>query len=109
MQVLVNAHLYPECQNHMRLQEHWRKHVNNQPETTIRIENFTAGWYRIDGQAGKRLLDITDIPNSVFKKNLVRLILLSTYVNNLLMLYCTILPYFQLTTNKKYSDKLNYI
>ena len=87
MQVLGNAQLYPECENHMRLQEHWRKYVNNQPETKIRIENLTVGWYRIDGQAGKRLLDITDIPNNAFKRNLVRLILLSAYENQLVMLW----------------------
>ena len=86
MQVLGNARLYPECENHMRLQEHWRKYVNNQPETKIRIENFTVGWHRIGGQAGKRLLDITDIPHTVFKRNLVRLILLSAYENQLVML-----------------------
>ena len=83
MQVLGNVQLYPECENYMRLQEHWRKHVNNQPETTIRIENFTVGWYRIYGQADKRLLDITDIQHNVFKRNLVRLISLSAYKNKI--------------------------
>ena len=77
-----DAHFYPECENHMRLQEPGRRHVNNQP-SILQDGNLTAGWYRIYGQAGQRLLDITDIPKNTFQRIAVRLILVSTYAKNL--------------------------
>ena len=86
MTVLGNRSLYPECKshNHKQLQQPWRKHAFNEPgPADYHDENLKAGWYRIDGQAGQRLLDITDIPKNVFNRTLVRLILKTTYVNNL--------------------------
>ena len=72
--MLGNTHLYPECEthNHMRLQEPGRKFENNQ-HSGLNDGILQAGWYRIDGQAGQRLLDITDIPQNTFKRNIVRL------------------------------------
>lgn len=74
--VLGDPSLYPECKNHRQLQQPWRKHVFNQPGPEDDHDgNLEAGWYRIDGQAGRRLLDITDIPRNIFNRTLVRLIL----------------------------------
>ena len=83
VQVLGNIHLYPECEsnNHMRLQDAGRKHNFNQPRV-LKDGSLKAGWYRIFGQAGTRLLDITDIPKNISKRDRVRLFLVSTYVNN---------------------------
>ena len=91
MQVLGNANLYPECEvnNHKRLQEPGRRDENSQP-STVQDGNLTAGWYRIDSEAGKRLLEITDIPKNTTKRNLVRLLLLSIYLKKLVwLLYYT--------------------
>lgn len=87
MQVLGNAHLYPECDlnNHERLQEPGRRDENNQP-SQVPDGNLTAGWYRIDSQAGERLLDITDIPKNTLDRNLVRLLLVSIHLKKLVML-----------------------
>ena len=80
--MLGSANSYPECENHMRLQEPGRKYKNNQPSSVLDGNNLTTGWYRVFGQAGQRLLDITDIPRNFFERNVVRLILVSTYANN---------------------------
>ena len=77
---------YPECENHIRLQEPGRKHDNNQPSSIPDGNNLTAGWYRVYGQAGQRLLDITDIPKNFLERNKVRLILVPSYANNFIML-----------------------
>ena len=84
--VLGNTHLYPECEsnNHMRLQNPGRRHNFNQI-SVLKDTALKAGWYRIFGQAGARLLDITDIPKNFSKRDIVRLFLFSTYVNNLVM------------------------
>lgn len=68
---------------HNLLQEPTRKHETNQIDFKLNDVNVAAGWYRIFGQAGNRLLDISDLPKNVSKRNVVRLILISTYVNNL--------------------------
>ena len=83
VQVLGKTHLYPECEsnNHMRLQDAGRKYNFNQPQV-LKDGTLKAGWYRIFGLAGTRLLDITDIPKNISKRNHVRLFLVSTYVNN---------------------------
>lgn len=85
--LLGNAHLYPECQlnNHGRLQEPGRRDENNQP-SQVEDGNLTAGWYRIDSQAGERLLDITDIPNNTLNIKFVRLLLVSIDLKKLVML-----------------------
>ena len=82
-----DSNFYPECdyKNHIRLQEPGRRHVNNQP-STLQDGNLTTGWYRIAGQAGQRLLDVTDIPKNAFQRIAVRLILLSTYAKNFIMI-----------------------
>ena len=85
VQVLGNAHLYPECENHMRLKEPWRQHVNNQPSGED-DRNLTAGWYRVFGQAGKRLLDINDIPKNILNATIVSLTFLSIQVSNFAVL-----------------------
>lgn len=84
--VLGNTRLYPECEsnNHMRLQNPGRRHNFNQ-FSVLKDATLKAGWYRIFGQAGTRLLDITDIPTNFSKRDIVRLFLVSTYVNNLVM------------------------
>ena len=84
--MLGNTHLYPECKsnNHMRLQDAGRKYNFNQP-TVLKDGTLKAGWYRIFGQAGARLLDITDIPKNISKIDRVSLFLVPTYVNNLIM------------------------
>ena len=74
--MLGNAHLYPECEDHMRLQEPWRKHANNQASGKD-DKDLKAGWYRVSGQAGKRLLDINDIPKSILNASTVSLTFLS--------------------------------
>lgn len=79
--MLGNANSYPECENHMLLQEPGRKHEYNQPSSIPDGSNLTAGWYRVFRQAGQRLLDITDIPKHFFERNTVRPILVSTYAN----------------------------
>ena len=84
--MLGNAHLYPECNKHMLLQEPWRQHDFNQISPK-KDEELTPGWYRIYGQAGERLLDINDIPKHVFNRTLVSLVLVSVYVDNLVMLW----------------------
>ena len=84
--MLGNKNPYPECENHMLLEEPGRKHDNNQPSSILDGNNLTAGWYRVYGQAGQRLLDITDIPKKFFERNTVRLILVPSYANNFIML-----------------------
>lgn len=88
VQVLGNAHFYPECEitsGHRRLQEPWRQYVNNQPSGKD-DRNLKTGWYRVSGQAGKRLLDINDIPKTVFNATFVSLTFLSVHVNRFALL-----------------------
>ena len=86
VQVMGNTNPYPECENHMRLLEPGRKHENNQPSSIPDGNNLTAGWYRVDLQAGQRLLDITDIPKNFFERNTVRFTLVHFYANNIIIL-----------------------
>lgn len=82
MKVLGNTNLYPECNNHSRLQEPWRRHEYNQI-TPKDDKDLSVGWYRIFGQAGERLLDINDIPTNIFNKSFVSLVLISPCVKYL--------------------------
>ena len=72
-QVLGSTNFYPECQstNHLRLEEPGRKDFSNQP-SNINDGQLNAGWYRINGQAGNRLLDISDLPKTIIKRDIVR-------------------------------------
>ena len=85
--MLGSAHLYPECEvnNHKRLQESGRRDENIRP-STVQDGNLTAGWYRVDSEAGERLLDITDIPKNALTRKLVRLLSLSIYLKKLVRL-----------------------
>lgn len=74
-QVLGSTYIYPECQstNHLRLQEPFRRNFSNQP-SDINDGQLNAGWYRISEQAGNRLLDISDLPKTFIKTEIVRMI-----------------------------------
>lgn len=71
----------------MRLQDAGRKYNFNQP-SALKDGKLKAGWYRVFGQAGERLLDITDIPKNISKIDRVRIFLVSTLVSNLIMPLC---------------------
>ena len=60
----------------MRLQEPGRRNVNNQ-RSSINDGQLNAGWYRVFGQAGNRLLDISDLPEMFIKRELVRKLILT--------------------------------
>ena len=111
LQVLGIANLYPECKEHMhkRLQESSRKHEHNRVDSNLNDVNLAAGWYRIFGEAGNRLLDINDLPKNVSINYVVRLILFSIYVNNLVTLRHIFFPYSELTTNIENSDEAEKI
>lgn len=81
---------------HKRLQEPSRKHENNEVGIKLNDASLAAGWYRIFGQAGNRLLDINDLPKNVSKEYVVRLILFSIYVNDLVTLRQIFFPYSEL-------------
>ena len=86
VQVMGNAHLYPECEteNHRLLKEPGRKHEYDQP-SRLQDWNLTTDWYRVYEQAGKRLLDITDIPKHFFERNTVRLVFWQSWRNLIIL------------------------
>ena len=86
MRVLGNANLYPECKNHSRLENSWRRFDFNMIESK-NDGNLSLSWYRIFSEAGKRLMDINDIKRDGFlNRSLVSLILMSNYMGKLALL-----------------------
>lgn len=91
----------------MRLQDAGRKYNFNQP-SALKDGTLKAGWYRVFGQAGERLLDITDIPKNISERNRVRLFLVSNYVKNLIMpLHSFVL--FKLKFDEAYKNMQHFI